>query len=327
MADSTFTQRILLPGDPTSALHAATKQYVDTAYGASMSNAYPAGAVMPFAGSTAPNGWLLCYGQAVSRTAYPFLFAAIGTTYGTGDGSTTFNLPDLRGRVPAGLDNMGGSDAGRLDWANTLGTNGGEQKHTMTLAELVAHTHTTDSPVNFAGSGALQGTQAVAKGTTGSTGSTTPFNVMQPTMLLNYMISTGMGAVTRLWAQGVRTTNLTIPDVSTTVVSGFTAETDPYNIFNTSTGKFTLPVAGLWQFGVLWSFSADVANWNHHAINNETKFVTIASLRTANGPYINTLSGMLECSANDVVSFSMYADTASGATMNYCRFTAVLLGT
>lgn len=161
---------------------------------AQSSDAQPAGIIAPFAGSTVPYGWMLCAGQAVSRTAYPALFAAIGTTYGTGDGSTTFNLPDLRGRVPAGLDNMNGTDAARLDWANTLGTTGGEQKHTMTTAELVAHTHTTQSPVNFAGSGALQGTQAVAQGTTGSTGSTTPFNVMQPTILLNYIISIGIGS-------------------------------------------------------------------------------------------------------------------------------------
>lgn len=55
------------------------------------------GTVLPFAGEAAPNGWLLCYGQAISRTTYSTLFGIIGTTYGTGDGSTTFNLPDLRG--------------------------------------------------------------------------------------------------------------------------------------------------------------------------------------------------------------------------------------
>lgn len=70
------------------------------------------GTVLPFAGSTAPDGWLLCYGQAVSRTTYAVLFAVIGTTYGIGDGSTTFNVPDLRGRVAAGKDDMGGSAAG-----------------------------------------------------------------------------------------------------------------------------------------------------------------------------------------------------------------------
>ena len=74
----------------------------------------PAGCVMPYAGATAPDGWLLCHGQAVSRTTYADLFGAIGTAYGPGDGSTTFNLPDLRGRVAAGRDDMGGTDAGRL---------------------------------------------------------------------------------------------------------------------------------------------------------------------------------------------------------------------
>lgn len=74
----------------------------------------PAGIFVPFAGSTAPTGWLLCYGQAISRTTYSTLFAAIGTQYGAGDGSTTFNVPDMRGRVPAGADNMGGTAANNL---------------------------------------------------------------------------------------------------------------------------------------------------------------------------------------------------------------------
>jgi microcystin-dependent protein len=89
----------------------------------------------PFAGATAPTtGWLLCAGQAVSRTTYAALFAVTSTAYGSGDGSTTFNLPDLRGRVVAAPDNMGGTDAGRLDWADTRGTTGGAQT-------LPLHTH------------------------------------------------------------------------------------------------------------------------------------------------------------------------------------------
>lgn len=74
----------------------------------------PAGVLLPFAGTTAPDGWLMCFGQAVSRTTYASLFSAIGTSFGSGDGSTTFNLPDMRGRLPAGKDDMGGSAAGRL---------------------------------------------------------------------------------------------------------------------------------------------------------------------------------------------------------------------
>ena len=108
----------------------------------------PTGMVSPFAGSTAPNGWLLCFGQAVSRSTYAGLFAVIGTTYGAGDGSTTFALPDLRGRAVAGLDNMGGSAASRLTntvltASNTLGATGGAQTHTLTSGEsgVPAHQH------------------------------------------------------------------------------------------------------------------------------------------------------------------------------------------
>jgi microcystin-dependent protein len=110
----------------------------------------PAGAIEAYAGSTAPTGWLLAYGQAVSRTTYADLFAVLSTTYGSGDGSTTFNLPDMRGRVGAGLDNMGGTAASRLTStvltaSNTLGATGGTQTHTMTSAEMPSHTHTQDA--------------------------------------------------------------------------------------------------------------------------------------------------------------------------------------
>ena len=94
----------------------------------------PAGAVIPYAGSAAPAGWLLCGGQAVSRSDYAALFAIIGTTYGSGNGSTTFNVPDLRGRVVAGEDDMGGTAANRLTAGNsgitgtTLGAAGGDER-------------------------------------------------------------------------------------------------------------------------------------------------------------------------------------------------------
>ena len=78
------------------------------------SSAFSSGMLVPYAGGSAPSGWLLCYGQAISRTTYAALFSAIGTVYGSGDGSTTFNVPDLRGRVIAGQDDMGGTSADRL---------------------------------------------------------------------------------------------------------------------------------------------------------------------------------------------------------------------
>ena len=69
--------------------------------------AFPTGVVLPFAGSSIPNGWLLCDGSAVSRVVYSSLFNVIGETYGAGDGSTTFNLPDLREAVPKGAGSTG----------------------------------------------------------------------------------------------------------------------------------------------------------------------------------------------------------------------------
>lgn len=88
----------------------------------------PIGTVLPYAGTTAPNSrWLLCDGDAVSRTTYATLFALVGTNFGIGDGSTTFNLPDLRGRAPIGLDNLGGSSANRITDSNadSLNNTGG----------------------------------------------------------------------------------------------------------------------------------------------------------------------------------------------------------
>lgn len=97
-----------------------------------------------------PNGWLFEDGSAVSRTTYARLFATIGVTFGSGDGSTTFNLPDSRGRVFVALDNQGGSDAGRLSVANTLGLTGGAETVALVAAETAVkgHTHTLVDPTH-----------------------------------------------------------------------------------------------------------------------------------------------------------------------------------
>jgi microcystin-dependent protein len=95
----------------------------------------PPGAMMPYAAASAPGGWLLCDGSAVSRTTYATLYGLIGTTYGIGDGEFTFNLPNLKGRMIVGLN---GADAS----FDALGETGGSKTATLTTTELPAHTHT-----------------------------------------------------------------------------------------------------------------------------------------------------------------------------------------
>lgn len=101
----------------------------------------PIGAILPFSSDTIPNGWLLCDGRAVSRTEYAELFKAIGTKHGSGDGSTTFNLPNLKGRT------LVGKDSTDTDF-NTLGKTGGEKTHTLTVDEMPSHTHDVAIAIN-----------------------------------------------------------------------------------------------------------------------------------------------------------------------------------
>lgn len=103
----------------------------------------PIGGMIDYIGPTAPNSsFVLPFGQNINRITYATLFGLIGTTFGSGDGSTTFGLPDLRGRVTASPDNMGSGDANRLNSSaltsvrSTLGGAGGESVHTLALAEL-----------------------------------------------------------------------------------------------------------------------------------------------------------------------------------------------
>lgn len=99
------------------------------------------GETVLFGGSAAPTGWLLCNGAAVSRTTYSALFAVVGETYGAGDGSTTFNLPDLRGRAPIGVGQGDTAEGGGTGTDRVLGAKGGKETHTLTQAELPAHQH------------------------------------------------------------------------------------------------------------------------------------------------------------------------------------------
>ncbi len=184
------------------------------------------GMVFDFAGSTIPALYILCYGQNVSRVTYAALFAVIGTTYGSGDGVTTFGLPDLRGSIIYGKDNMGGVASSRLTTTyygtdpTGLGNRGGSQNKTMLTANLPAytpsgtigitdpgHTHTLVNLSNSisvgtsaqAGAGPVgnfitsSSTTGISASFTGAAqgGSATPFALLAPGLIMNKIIFAG----------------------------------------------------------------------------------------------------------------------------------------
>jgi hypothetical protein len=170
----------------------------------------PPGTVLGFGGPTEPAGFFFPYGQAISRTTYARLFAVIGTTYGAGDGSTTFNLPDYRGVVLAGRVNMGGSDKGNLSGGSTLGAIIGAQSVTLDTTQMPVHSHTVTDPqhthtVPYGGPSAPQtpstgggavtspyGGQTTAAAATGitvdSAGGGLSHPNVQPTAIVNFII-------------------------------------------------------------------------------------------------------------------------------------------
>jgi hypothetical protein len=141
----------------------------------------PTGVVNPYAGATAPAGWLLCFGQAISRTVYSTLFTAIGTTYGVGDGSTTFALPDMRGRAVAGQDDMGGTSANRLTFPASLGINGD-------ILGAVGGNETP--PSTSVGAGGFQSANHAMLHSGSANGWQMTGGALQPTIILNYIIKT-----------------------------------------------------------------------------------------------------------------------------------------
>ena len=156
----------------------------------------PEGVIVAFAGSTPPPGWLICDGSPVSRTAYSGLFQAIGTTWGSGDGGTTFNLPDLRGRAPIGA----GQGTGLTN--RTLGDETiGEETHTLNLNEMPVHNHSASTSPGAAIVGSSAATIAGASPgnflpvgpsqlsvNIGNAGGGAAHNNMQPSAVTNFIV-------------------------------------------------------------------------------------------------------------------------------------------
>jgi microcystin-dependent protein len=187
-----------------------------------MSAIYPSGIILPYAGlvnsdNPLPSGWLLCDGSAISRASYSDLYSVIKTTYTPTDDGTTFNLPDLRGRVVAGLETMSNNIApaapvpppspSRLSAAvsngvngSTLGATGGAQSHLLLATEsgIAPHFHYTYASIanNTQGGGGSARLTGLGNGAGASVGATSivsldaagAHNNVQPTIVLNYII-------------------------------------------------------------------------------------------------------------------------------------------
>lgn len=146
----------------------------------------PAGVIAQFAGTVIPAGWLQCDGTEVSRTTYADLFDAIGTTWGEGDGSTTFNLPDARGRTPIGA----GQGPGLTD--RVLASMTGTETHTLTAAQIPRHSHTlgTATTTGF-DSKVVRGAEGFGNTMqTGVTGGGQSHPNMQPSLVFNMIVKT-----------------------------------------------------------------------------------------------------------------------------------------
>lgn len=155
--------------------------------------------------ATAPSGWMICDGSAISRETYADLFTAIGTSYGTGNGSTTFNIPNFKGKAAFGLNSSDTS-------FKTLGKSSGAKTVTLSTNNLPSHTHTYIPSVNYVTNGGdyqafagypfstevtrnfKTGTLSGSQQTTDATGSGTAVDKMPPYLVVNYIIYTGVTA-------------------------------------------------------------------------------------------------------------------------------------
>lgn len=300
------------------------------------------GMIVPFAGVQPPTGWLLCDGTAISRSTFSALFAIIGTAYGVGDGSTTFNLPNLKGRVPVGQDTT------QTEF-DVLGETGGAKTHTLSIGEMPSHSHSLTNLGNTllvnpgASSGAYIGSGTKSTDANGGGGA---HNNLQPYQVVNYLIryamplnNPGQIAVPQIpyRASAYLSANQNINDATITLIAFNTIEFDPLDTFNEASGqhKFTAPVTGNYLV------TADVQIQDaggKFVSNNLYVYKNGVNIKTINNsPYpgsaiattfATSYAKVLQLTQGDIIQFYALVDTSDattgevfgGATGSQCSF-------
>lgn len=268
----------------------------------------PIGTILPYSSITVPSGYMLCDGRAISRTIYKDLFDIIGTTYGSGDGSTTFNLPNLKGKVPVGLD---GNDTS----FDEVGKTGGEKTHTLTIAEMPSHKH--DLYVT-GGTGAYSGLSYSTNGGynpnfTRETGGGQAHNIMQPYTVLVYIIKVAIGNATI--PESVTITNADVLQITQNKndITSINNRLDTINIYSTDEVRigtwFGKPLYRKCQTGTKTNTSEIHITLN---VSDVDTFVMVKALtpRTATGTEAGTTNEYYNRS-NDMIGTYLYSDNGT----------------
>lgn len=218
------------------------------------------GGIIAFGGTIAPTGWLLCDGSAISRTTFSALFAVLGTAFGAGDGSTTFNLPNLKGRVPVGLD-------GSQVEFDQMGETGGAKTHTLVIGEIPSHSH-----IEKFSSGANNGVTGIGQTlnqsavpginssyTTDVAGGGGAHNNLQPYQVVNYIIryalptkSGNLSTDLKIAFSGYGAGTQTLTANTWSKVSLSLEDYDLGNNFDTTNYRFLAPANGIYHFSGRW---------------------------------------------------------------------------
>jgi microcystin-dependent protein len=284
----------------------------------------PVGTVMAWTSATIPNGWLPLSGPlatgVASRTAYPELFALIGTTYGAGDGSTTFGLPNFVGRAPMGQYPSG-------PYAANLGSTGGEALHTLTIAEMPSHTHDQNvlangvagsgQRVDYAGDRAFAGSfpQGV---TTGPTGGGAAHNVLDPYSTVIFIIralpTAGVDRATTQFFKGSPAVNgATVIAANTNI--DLTVRNDPNAGWDSTNKRWIVQQPGRYRISAAYEATAASAGRRLRILKNGTA-IAASVAETANGQLGGVINEVFELLPGDQIAVQAtagYTTAAPGA--------------